>query len=90
MSSSVFKSLGVARHLSKQHDKYAVVLADKAPNKIVFVGKSHVIGCLLKELFVDNSFGNPIYVPMTLNKEKIPNNHRPFLSSLKILTKQEE
>ena len=47
---SVFKDPSVARHLSELHDKYVVVPADKAPNNIVFVCKSHYTGCMIKEL----------------------------------------
>jgi hypothetical protein len=35
--------------------------ADKAPNNIGFVCKSHYIDCLIKELGIDNSLGNPAY-----------------------------
>jgi hypothetical protein len=53
------------------HDKYVIVSADKAPNNIVFVCKSHYIDCLIKELGIDNSIGNPIYTPTTLTKDEI-------------------
>jgi hypothetical protein len=87
---SVFKDPSVARHLSELHDKYVVVPADKAPNNIVFVCKSHYIGCLIKELGIDNSLGNPTYTPTTLTKEEILDNHRSVLSSFGISTKKEE
>ena len=60
-STSTFKNPNVARHLSLLHDKYVFVSADKAPNNIVFVCKSHYIDCLIKELCIDNSFENPTY-----------------------------
>ena len=40
---SIFKAPNVAKHLSHLHDKYIVIPADKAPNNIVFVCKSHFI-----------------------------------------------
>ena len=49
-STSIFKDPNVAKHLSLLHDKYVIVSADKAPNNIVFVCKSHYIDCLIKEL----------------------------------------
>ena len=52
------------------HDKYIIVSADKAPNNIVFVCKSHYIDCLIKELGIDNSLGNPTYTPGHLRKRK--------------------
>jgi hypothetical protein len=52
--------------LSHPHDKYVVVPTSKAPNNIVFVRKSHYIECLIKELGIDTSLGNPIYPPTTI------------------------
>jgi len=61
-----------------------------APNNIVFVCKSHDIDCLIKELGIDNSLGNPTYTPTTLTKEEILDNHRSVLCSFGISTKDEE
>jgi hypothetical protein len=60
-STSIFKDPNVVRHMSLFHDKYVIVSVDKAPNNIVFVCKSHYIDCLIKELGIDNSLGNPTY-----------------------------
>ena len=57
---------------------------------IVSVCKSHYIGCLIKELGIDSSLGNPTYTPMTLIKEEILDNHRSVFSSFGISTKKEE
>ena len=62
-STSIFKDPNVAKHLSLLHDKYVIVSADKAPNNIVVVCKSHYIDCLIKELGIDNSLGNLIHIP---------------------------
>ena len=78
-TTSIFKDPNVAKHLSLLHDKYVIVSADKAPNNIVFVCKSHYIDCLIKELGIDNSLGNPTYTPTTLTKEEILDNHRSVL-----------
>ena len=87
---SIFKDPNVAECLSHLHDKYVVVPADKAPNNIVFICKSHYIDCLVKELGIDNSLGNPTYTSTTLTKEEILDNHRSVLSSFGISTKDEE
>jgi len=87
---SILKDPNVAKHLSLLHDKYVIVSADKAPNNIVFVCKSHYIDCLIKELGIDNSLGNPTYTPTTLTKEEILDNHRSVLCSFGISTKDEE
>ena len=46
--------------------------------------------CLIKELGIDNSLGNPTYTPTTLTKEEILDNHRSVLCSFGISTKDEE
>jgi hypothetical protein len=59
-------------------------------NNIVFVCKSHYIDCLIKELCIDNSLGNPTYAPTTITKEEILDKHRSVLCSFGISTKDEE
>jgi hypothetical protein len=44
--------------------------------------------CLIKELGIDNSLGNPTYIP-TLSKEETLYNHRSVLCSFVISTKDE-
>lgn len=46
-AASIFKESNVAKDLSCLHDKYAVVLADKASNNIVVVRKTHYINCMI-------------------------------------------
>ena len=86
-----FKSLKTqTKHLSLLHDKYRIVSADKAPNNIVFVCKSHYIDCLIKELGIDTLVDNPTYTPTTLTKKETLDNHRSVLCSFGISTKYEE
>ena len=89
-STSILKDPNVAKHLSLLHDKYVIVSADKAPNNIAFVCKSHYIDCLIKELGIDNLLRNPTYTPTTLTKEEILDNHRSVVCSFGISTKAEE
>ena len=56
-TTSIFKDPHVAKHLSHFNNKYVVVHADKAPNNVVFVCKSHCIYCLIKEVDIDNALG---------------------------------
>ena len=70
-STSIVKDPNVAKHLSFLHDKYVIVSPDMVPNNIAFVCKSHYVDCLIKELGIDNSPGNPTYTPTTLTKEEI-------------------
>jgi len=69
---------------------YVIDSADKGPNNIVSVYKSHYVDCLIKELGIDNSLGNPTYTPTALTKEEILDKHRSILCSLGISTKDEE
>ena len=78
-STSIFKDPNVAKHLSLLHDKYVIVSADKAPNNLVFVCRSHYIDFLIKELGIDNLLGHPTYSQTTLKKEDIMDNHRSVL-----------
>jgi hypothetical protein len=54
-TTSIFKDPIVAKRLSLLHDKHVIVSADKAPNNIVCVCRSHYIDCLTKELGIDLS-----------------------------------
>ena len=76
--------------LSQLQDKYVIVPADKAPNNIVFICKHHYFDCLIKELGIDNTLGNPTYTPTTLSKEEILENHKSVLSSFGISVKDED
>ena len=58
-STSFFKDTIVATHLPLLHDKYVIASADQAPINIAFESKSHYIDCLVKELGIDHSLGNP-------------------------------
>ena len=73
-------------HLSLLHDKYAIVSTDKTPNNCFFcVCKSHYLDCLIKELGIDNSLGNPTYTTIALTKEEILDNHRSILCSFGLI-----
>ena len=47
---SVFDDPDVAAELAEIHEKFVVVPADKASNKIVFICKTNCINCLMEEL----------------------------------------
>ena len=84
---SVFNNPDVAETLSKIHDKFVVVPADKAPNNIIFICKKHYIDCLMTELGIGGSRGNPTYTATTLSKEEIIDNHKSVLASFGLFTK---
>jgi hypothetical protein len=66
------------------------MFADKTLYSIVFVCKSHYIDGLIKELVIDNSLCYPTYIPTTLTKEEILDNHSTVLCSFGISTRDEE
>ena len=83
-ATSIFKNPDVAETLSSIHDQYVVVPADKAPNNIVFICKKHYIECLITELGIDGTGGNPTYTASTLSRDEIIDNHLSVLSSFGI------
>ena len=61
------------------------------PLTMLFLCVNHnYIDCLIKELGIDNSLGNPTYTPITLTNEEILDNHRSVLCSFGISIKDEE
>ena len=88
-SSRILDDPQVRDTLSTLHDNFVVVPADKAPNNIIFVCKKHYIECLMKEMGIDNSLGNPTYTRTAMPKEDIINNHKSVLSSFGITVSDE-
>jgi hypothetical protein len=46
---------------------------------------SHYYSCILNELGINSTFGNPIYTPTALSKDEILQNHSSFLDTFNIL-----
>jgi hypothetical protein len=67
------------------HGELVLVPADKACNNIVVVCKAHYYNCILNELGIYSTFGNPTYTPTALSKDKILQNHRSVLDTCNIL-----
>ena len=76
----------VAKNPSHSHEKYVAVPVNNASNNIIFLCKSHYVYCLVKELSIDNSLGNPTYTLTTLTKEEILETHRSVLCYFGIST----
>jgi hypothetical protein len=68
----------VRNELEKLHEEFVLVPADKACNNIVFVCKAHYNKCILNELGINSTFGNPTYTPSTLSKDEILQNQVRF------------
>ena len=86
---SVFDIPGVSAELCDIQEKSVVVPADKASNNIVFVCKTHYINCLVEELGLNTSTGNPTYTPSPLSREKSLDNHDSVKLSLGISVSKE-
>jgi hypothetical protein len=46
----------------KDYEEFVLVQADKACNNIVFVCKAHFYNCILNELGINSTFGDPTYI----------------------------
>ena len=68
---SVFDDPDVAAELAELHQKICCRPADKASNNIVFVCKTHYINCLIEELGMSTTTGNPIYNLTVMSNEDI-------------------
>jgi hypothetical protein len=60
-----------------------LVRADKASNN-VFVCKAHYYNCIVNELGINSTFGNPTYTLIALSKDEILQNHRSVLDTFNI------
>jgi hypothetical protein len=60
---SVFSKPGVTNEVERLHEEFVLVPADKSSNNIVFVCKVHYYNCILNELGIYSTFGNPTYTP---------------------------
>jgi hypothetical protein len=66
---SVFKKPEVINELRRLHDNSVLVPADKASNNIVFICKNQYHECLLNELGLTSTSGNPIYIRIRLTRD---------------------
>jgi hypothetical protein len=72
---SVFKKPEGVNKLRRLHDNFVLVPADKASNNIVLVCKKYYYECLLNELGITSTSGNPTYTPTNLTKDEVLQNH---------------
>jgi hypothetical protein len=81
---SVFKNTEVVNELRRLHENFVLVPADKASNNIVFVCKNYYYECLLNELGITSTSGNPTYTRTNLTKDEILQNHLSVLHTFDI------
>ena len=76
---SVFDDPDDSAEIAEIHEKFIVVPADKACNKIVFVCKTHFINCLMEELSMTTMTETPTYNLTAMSKDKILQNHHSVM-----------
>ena len=64
---SVFRDPNVVKELSRIHENFIVVPADKAANNYTFVCKAYYIKCLMEELGLHLAPGYPTYTITNLS-----------------------
>jgi hypothetical protein len=79
-ATSTFKDPNIAKYPPYLYDKFVVFQVGKAIT-ISLECKSDYIDCLIKELCIANSPGNPQYTPSTLTSETLEN-HILYRASL--------
>ena len=80
---SIFKDPDVNSELSKLHDNFIFVPADKASNNIVFMCKKYYFQCLIQERGFMQS-RNPTYSSTTFSESEVLDNYTSILSSFGI------
>ena len=87
---SVFSDPDVVRELSRLHENFVIVPADKASNNYTFVCKRHYVRILSEELGLNSLPGNPTYNLTDFSASEVLDNHKSVLTSFGIETSDDE
>ena len=87
---SIFSDPDVVRELSRLHENFVIVPADKASNNYTFVCKRHYIRILSEELGLNSLPGNPTYNLTDFSASEVLDNHKSVLTSFGIETSDDE
>ena len=82
---SIFSDPDVVTELSRLHENFVIVPADKASNNYTFVCKRYYVDILIEELGLHLLTGNPTY-----NLTHFLDNHKSVLTSFGIQTTDED
>ena len=77
---SIFSDPGVVRELSRLHENFVIVPADKASNNYTFVCKRHYVSILTEELGLNSLPGNPTYNLTDVSASEVLDNHKSVLT----------
>ena len=80
----IFRDPDVVRELSRLHENFVIVPADKASNNYTFVCKRHYFDILIEELGLHSLPGNPTYNMTIFSVSEVFENHKSVLTSFGI------
>ena len=83
-SDSIFRDPDVVRELSRLHENFVIVPADKASNNYTFVCKRHYVDIWIEELGLHSVPGNPTYRLTDFSASEVLDNHKSVLASFRI------
>ena len=81
---SIFCDPEVVGELSRHHENFVIVPADKASNNYTFVCKKYYVSILIEELGLDSLPGNPTYNLTDFSASEVMDNHKSVLTSFGI------
>ena len=87
---SIFSDPDVVTELSRLHENFVIVPADKASNNYTFVCKRYYVDILIEELGLHLLPGNPTYNLTDFSASEVLDNHKSVLTSFGIQTTDEE
>ena len=87
---SIFSDPNVTREISRLHENFVTVPADKASNNYTFVCKRHYVSTLSEELGLYSLPGNPTYNLTDFSESEVLDNHKSVLTSFGIETSNDE
>ena len=89
-SESIFRDPDVVHELSRLHENFVIVLANKASNNYTFVCKKHFVDILIKKLGLHSLPGNPTCNLTDFSASEVLDNHKSVLTSFGIQANSEE
>ena len=87
---SIFSDPDVVRELSRLHENFVTVPADKASNNYTFVCKKHYVSILSEELGLNSLPWNPTYNLTDFSASEVLDNHKSVITSFGIETSDDE
>ena len=78
-SESIFRDPGVVHELSRLHENFVIVPADKASNNYNFVCKKHYVDILIEEVGLLSLPGNPTYNLTDFSASEVLDNRKSVL-----------